>query len=149
MALPRDLSGTTDWPTEILEAVKAEWNGEYRVRRPDAAGSYDPAADAWTGGEPGDVVIDWTLGRCQNMLNPSKRAEDWGTAVERRYLFNGEIHEDDDPILKGYLVEWRYLPGTPKRDPELEKMFFRVIGASNSSHAAVRTIYTVSELARK
>ena len=149
MALPRDLSGTADWPDEILEVVKAEWDIRWRIVEPGEPGEYDPVSDTTTGGTEPTVFLDWRNGRAQNMLNPTKRAEDWGTAIERRYLFHGEILSTDPSIPLGKMIECEYLPGKKKRDPEIERLFFRVIGASNSSHAAVRTVYAVTDMARK
>ncbi len=148
MALPFKLSGTDDWPGEILATVKAEWNVEWKVVTPGTTGTYNPVTDTHTGATSETVVMDWREGRCQSLLNPRKRSEDWGLATERTYLFQGEIKESDAPILEGMQVKVKYKDGAVKRDPEIEDLIFRVIGATNSGHAAVRTVYAVSDMAR-
>lgn len=142
MALSR-VSPAGDWPAEILEAARETFNGHLTLYRPGEPGTYDSKTNTFAGGTPDEVLIADRPARAQHIRLPQEYNDGNGWGTKRRYRFQCEILEDDPAITKGLFV--RFSGG---RDPELEKVAFQVVSATNSSHAALRTIETVSELAR-
>jgi hypothetical protein len=132
----------SDWSAEILEAAREFMNGELRVMKPGTPGTYDPATDEATGGTEPSVVIDWRPARAQHLRMPVETNDGNGWTSRRRYRFQCEILDGDPLIKKGLYVEYR-----GGKDPVLAEFAFQVVSAVNSSHAALRTIETITEAA--
>lgn len=139
------ITGDASWPDEILEAAKEFFNGLLTITKPGKAGAYDPVTDTYTGeGYVAPVVlISNRPARAQHISSPREANSADGWDVERRYRFQCEILTGDPSITKGLVATF-----SGGRDPELAKMTFQVVSATNSSHAALRTVECVTELAR-
>ncbi|WP_406245793.1 DUF6093 family protein [Microbacterium sp. M] len=137
------ISDDADWPLEILESAREEFNGTLIVSKAGEPGEFDPITGGTTGGTPPTVVLGPRAARAQNLAMPSEinGGDSWET--KRRYRFQCEILPGDPSITKGLIVTF-----DGGRDPEIEKMTFQVLWATNSSHAALRTIYCATEGAR-
>lgn len=133
-----------DWSAEITEEALGEVNGEISVLNPGETVEipYDPGTD-----EGGDVVMATVLAnrpaRIQHLRSPvdASVADQWQT--KRAIRFQIELRAGDPLILKGYIV--KVVDGG--KDKSLEQFAYTVTSAVNSSHAALRTIEAVSELA--
>lgn len=133
----------SSWEHEILEAARETFNGFITISRPEAPGIYYPATGEYTDGSPGAVLIADRPARAQHIRLPEEKADGDGWQTKRRYRFQYEILPGDPSITKGLVVTYR-----GGLDPELAKMTFQVVWATNSSHAALRTVETVTEGAR-
>lgn len=141
MALPR-VSSDSSWSGEILEAAREFFNGTLTITKPGTPGQLQP--DGTRGpSTPGETVIAPRPARAQHLASPTETNDGNGWDTRRRYRFQCEILPGDKAITKGLVVTF-----DGGRDPELEKMTFQVLWATNSSHAAVRTIEAITEGAR-
>lgn len=129
-----------DWSQVILETAREFMNGEMRVMRPGTPGTYDPVTDGTTGGTPPTVVIDWRPARAQHIRLPLETSDTNGWRTRRRYRFQCEILDGDPIITPGLYVEYR-----GGKDPSLASFVYQVTSAVNSSHAALRTVETITE----
>lgn len=136
-------NSSAGWPELILETAREFFNGTLDIYLPGEPGTYDPVTDETTGGTPDVPVITGRPARAQHLRAPQDFNDGNGWDVKRVYRFQCEILADDPSITKGMVA--RFSGG---RDPELAKVEFQVVSATNSSHAAVRTIEAVSELSR-
>lgn len=130
-----------DWPDEILAVARQQFNCVIDVIDPTRVVDepYDPITD--TGGTSAPlVVIADRPARVQHIRLPLEQsgASEWGT--KRRYRVQCEILTGDALIRKGFMVRVR-----GGRDPVLSRFALQVLSASNSSHAALRTIETITE----
>lgn len=132
------------WPEEILESARMFFNCFIDVFKPGSAGTYDPATDTYTGSADADSIIASRAARAQHIRLPLEESGAYEWSTKRRYRFQIELLEDDPAITKGAIV--RVKPGG--RDPILQHFAFEVVSASNSSHAALRTIETITDLAK-
>lgn len=137
------ITSAGDWPVLILEAAREFFNGTLTIYTPGEPGTYDPVADATTGGTPDVVVIGDRPARAQHLRSPQDFNDGTGWDVKRVYRFQCEILPGDPSITKGMVARF-----TGGRDPELAKVEFQVVSATNSSHAALRTVEAISELSR-
>lgn len=120
----------SDWSAVIAEAAKMMFNGELRAFIP---GELDSGAD--------DVVlIDWRPARAQHLAMPLEMSDGSGWNTKRRFRFQTELRADDPIIPKGAIVRFR-----GGKDHTLTRFAFQVTSAVNSSHAALRTIETITE----
>ncbi|WP_217182701.1 DUF6093 family protein [Streptomyces sp. AC495_CC817] len=142
MALSRPPSPfADDWPDEILEGAREEFNGLITIRLPGEPGAYDPVTNPDAIGEPGDIVIGPRPARAQHLRTPRSYNDGNGWQTTFAYQFQCEILPGDPSITKGLVVTFSADPEKePLRDPELAKMTYQTVFATNSSHAAVRTI---------
>lgn len=124
----------TDWSDEIAEDAVGEMNGAICI--------YDPPSTTPVIG-PVNVGDVGRRARIQNMRipRPTTNADEW--EVNRAIRFQIEILAGDPPLRKGMVV--RVTDGG--KDPSLVNFAFIIETAVNSSHAALRTIETISELA--
>lgn len=137
------ISPAGDWPALILETAREFFNGSLDILLPGEPGKYDPVEDEITGGTPGVAVISGRPARAQHLRAPQDFNDGTGWDVKRVYRFQCEILDGDPSITKGMFA--RFSGG---RDPELAKVEFQIVSATNSSHAALRTIEAISELSR-
>lgn len=137
------ISSPDSWPDEILEAAREFFNGSLSIYVPGEPGTYDPVTDTTTGGTPDVAVISDRPARAQHLRSPQDFNDGNGWDVKRVYRFQCEILAGDPSITKGMVARF-----TGGRDPELAKVEFQVVSATNSSHAALRTVEAVSELSR-
>lgn len=142
MALPR-IRPDSNWSEEIAEAAREMFDGELEVSIPGEPGVYDPIAGTYGPGTPPQVILSRRPARAQHIRLPSDSNDGNGWQTRRRYRFQCDILPGDLSVTKGLLV--RFYGG---RDPELEKMIFHIQWATNSSHAAIRTIEAETEGAR-
>lgn len=144
MALSRILDDS-EWPQEIADAAHEEFTGVISVIDPGTGnpGVYSAETDIRTGATPDDVVLDDRAARIQHIRLPLEMAGSREWSTKRRYRFQIDLLPGDPIITKGMVV--RVTNGG--RDASLTSFAFTVTAASNSSHAAVRTIETVTELA--
>lgn len=142
MALAR-VRDEAEWPDEIRDAAIEEFTGELEIRLPGTPGEYNPQTGEIDGGTPGTVILSRRPARAQQIRLPEESSSGQGWETSRRYRFQCEILPGDQPVTKGLNV--RFFGG---RDPELPKMVFQVIWATNSSHAAIRTLECQTEGAR-
>lgn len=131
------------WPDEILEVAREFFNCVIDVLNPGSPGKYDPIADDYTGEGyiPDEIVLDGREARAQQIRLPLEQAGAREWATKRRYRFQTEIVDGDYPITKGMVVRVR----AGGRDPVLQHFAFEVASASNSSHAALRTLECITE----
>ena len=134
------ISDADDWPAEIRESAREEFNGVITVSKAGEPGTFDPISGGTTGGTPPTILLGPRPARAQNLAMPSEINGGEGWETKRRYRFQCEIQPGDIAIAKGLIVTF-----DGGRDPEIEKMTFQVLWATNSSHAAVRTIYCATE----
>lgn len=137
------LTPADDWAELILETAKETFNGLITIYRPGTPGTYDPVTDTTVGGTAESIVLGPRAARAQHLRLPQEFNDGTGWDVKRRYRFQFEILDGDPSITKGLYA--RFSGG---RDPELAKVEFQIASATNSSHAALRTVEAVSELAR-
>lgn len=130
-----------DWADEILEAAREFFNCTITVFIPGEPGKFDPKTDGYTGGTPNQIIVDDRPARAQHIRLPLEQAGAYEWSTKRRYRFQLELLASDPAIRKGMVV--RVTDGG--RDPILEQFAFEVASASNSSHAALRTIETLTE----
>lgn len=142
MALSR-VRDEAEWPQEIRDAVAGDWDGELEVREPGTPGEYQNGSDTYSAGAPGQVVLSRRPARAQQIHSTDLSGDGNSWETRRRYRFQCDILESDLPVTKGLVL---YFFGG--HDPELAEMVFQVVWAANSSHAAVRTIDTITEGAR-
>lgn len=147
MALSRPPSKFAEsWPDEIAAAAREEFNGLVTIRKPGTPGVYDPITGEYGPYVPGDVVIPARPGLAQNLSSPREYNDGNGWQTELTYRFQCDILAGDPSITKGLIVTFAADPEKgPLRDPELAKMTFQVAFATNSSHAAVRTVMCATE----
>lgn len=142
LSRPPSRSGS-HWADEIRDEVVAEFDGEITIREPGVRGDRDPVSGDYGPFTLGAIVLGPRPARAQHIRLPLDSNDGMGSESRRRYRFQCEILDGDPAITKGLVV---YFEGG--RDPELAKMTFQVRMATNSSHAAVRTIETLTEAAR-
>ncbi len=132
-----------DWPEEILEAAREFFNCTIDVILPGKNGKYNPDTDEYTGEGyvPDTTILEGRAARAQHIRLPLEQSGAYEWATKRRYRFQLELLEADPTIRKGMVVRVR----AGGRDPVLEHFAFEVASASNSSHAALRTIETLTE----
>lgn len=147
MALSRPPSKFAEsWPDEIAAAAREEFNGLVTVSKPGTVTGYDPITNPNGTYVPGEIVIPPRPGRAQNLSSPREYNDGNGWQTELTYQFQCDILAGDPSITKGLIVTFSADPEKgPLRDPELAKMSFQVAFATNSSHAAVRTIMCATE----
>jgi hypothetical protein len=133
----------SDWPDEILEEAREEFDGELVIREPGTHGERDPITGAYAPFILGAVVLTARPARAQHIRLPLDSNDGNGSQARRRYRFQCEILPGDAAVTQGLVAYF-----TGGRDPELAKMTFQVRMATNSSHAALRTIETITEAAR-
>lgn len=136
----------TSWEQEIHDGAVEEFDGEIEVRKPGTPGtpgSFDPVTGTKDPDTPGDVVLSRRAARAQQIRLPLESSDGNSWQTRRRYRFQCEILPGDPSVTKGLVV--KFFGG---RDPELPKMTFQVSWATNSSHAPVRTIETLTEGSR-
>lgn len=144
MALSRPPSRlAADWPDEILQDAKQEFNGELVIRQPGTRGARDPITGDYGPFTLGAVVLSARPARAQHIRLPLDSNDGTGSQARRRYRFQCEILPGDPSVTQGLVAYF-----TGGNDPELAKMTFQVRMATNSSHAALRTIETLTEAAR-
>lgn len=133
----------TSWPEEIAEVAREFMNCTIKVFRPGKPGKYDPATDDYTGEGyvPDIVLLEGRPARAQHIRLALEQAGAYEWSTKRRYRFQIELLDDDPTITKGSVV--RVTDGG--NDPTLEDFAFEVVSASNSSHAALRTLETLTE----
>lgn len=133
----------TSWPEEIAEAAREFMNCTIKVVRPGKSGKYDPTTDDYTGEgyEPEKIILQDRAARAQHIRLALEQAGAYEWSTKRRYRFQIELLADDPTITKGMVV--RVTGGG--NDPSLQHFAFEVVSASNSSHAALRTIETLTE----
>src|SRR5690606_35515511 len=113
-----------------------EFNGELQVVKPGKPGRLKFGEEG--GRERGTdeaIIIDWRPARAQHVRLALEQAGSAEWATKRRYRFQCEMLPSDPIITKGMLVRFR-----GGNDATLASFTFQVISASNSSHAALRTI---------
>lgn len=142
--LPRTPTADS-WPDEILEVAREFFNCSIDVILPGKPGKYDPVTDDYTGEGyvPETVVLEGRDARAQHIRLPLEQAGSYEWSTKRRYRFQLELIAADPTVRKGMIVRVR----AGGRDPALQHFAFEVVSASNSSHAALRTIETVTEMA--
>lgn len=129
------------WPEEILAVARTFFNCTIDVILPGEHGTYDTDTDEYNGGTPDTIILEGRAARAQHIRLPLEQAGAYEWATKRRYRFQLELLDGDPTIRKGMVVRVR----AGGRDPVLEQFAFQVASASNSSHAALRTIETVTE----
>lgn len=145
MALSRPPSKFAEsWPDEIRDAAVEEFNGSLTVRKPGVPGVFDPATGSYGPDVLGEVVLGPRRARAQHLRSPRSFNDGNGWQTTISYQFQCEILPGDPSITKGLIV---YFEGG--RDPELARMTFQVEFATNSSHAALRTIDCSTEGGRR
>lgn len=134
---------STSWSEEILEVAREYFNGVIDVFIPATLGKYDPVTDERTGEGyvPEQVLIGARQARIQQLQTPREQSGSYEWSTKRRYRFQVELLTNDPVIHKGAMVRVR----DGGRDSQLEDYVYQVTSASNSSHAALRTIETVTE----
>lgn len=141
MALPA--TPTEDsWPDEILAVARDLMNVVIDVVTTGTS-TYDADADSLVEVTPDIVVLAARSARAQQLGNPIEATAAGEWAGKRRYRFQIEILDGDPLIKKGMVVRVK----SGGRDPSLLSFRFPVITATNSSHAALRTIETYTEYA--
>lgn len=131
------------WAEEIAEVAREFFDGELEVRRVSTPGTYNPVTGEYGADTPGEVVLSRRPARAQHLSSPNETNDGNSWQTSRRYRFQCDIREGDGSVTKGLVV--RFFGG---RDPEVPKMVFQVDWATNSSHAAIRTIECSTEGAR-
>lgn len=132
-----------DWSDEILAAAREMFNGEISVIKPGTPGEWSAKTNLRTGGTPDAVILGPRAARAQHLSTPTESNDGNGWETRRRYRFQFEILDGDPSLTRGLVVKF-----TGGRDPELAKITFQILTATNSSHAALRTLECISELAR-
>lgn len=130
-----------DWPEEIAALARTQFGAIIDILIPGTPGKYNSKTDLHTGGTPDQVVISGRPARAQQLRLPIEQAGAAEWSAKRRYRFQMDLLPTDPVITKGMVVRVRQNP----RDPSLLHFAFQVTAASNSSHAALRTIETVTE----
>jgi hypothetical protein len=132
-----------DWSGEILEVAREFFNCAIDVILPGKPGKYNPSTDAYdgAGAVPDVMVIEGRPARAQHIRLPLEQAGAYEWSTKRRYRFQIELLASDPVIRKGMVVRVR----EGGKDPVLVHFAFEVASASNSSHAALRTIETLTE----
>lgn len=149
MALSRPPSrGGSSWEDEIADEARGEYNGTIVVRKPGVRGSRDRITGDYGPFVLGDVVLSARPARAQHIRLPLDSNDGTGSQARRRYRFQCDILDGDPLITEESITQGLVVYFTGGRDPELAKMTFQVRMATNSSHAAVRTIEAVTEAAR-
>lgn len=124
----------SDWPSEILEAARAEFNGEVTISDPAGPTSpYDPVAG--TGGARTLTPVITSRPARAQQLDPREDSGAGEWKAKRRWRIQTTIETGDPEIAKGLIVTF-----AGGRDPILNTLKLQVVSARNSSHAAVRTI---------
>lgn len=139
--LPPITSGD-DWLAEIAAEALKEFTASIMVILPGFSGRYDPELDAHVGADTGSVALAERPARIQHIRLPLETAGSAEWATRRRYRFQVELRPGDPVITKGMIV----VVTDGGRDPNLEAFTYEVISATNSSHAAIRTIETITEM---
>lgn len=124
MSLPRRAS-IEDWSSEIEALAREQRNGKIVVYKPDRS-----------------VIIAERPARIQNVRATPEVATSIEWSTKRFYRFQVELRPDDPHIPAGSIV--RVTDGG--KDHTLVDYVYEVLSASNSSHAALRTIETVTNL---
>lgn len=141
---------TDNWGEEILEDAREFFNGRIEVLDPSniIETPFDPDTD-----EGGDSSLEIVLtndpddpvrgrpARIQHLRLPLENAGSGEWATKRRYRMQVEILPGDPVLQKGQIVN--VLDGG--KDPSLEAFSYTLVSAANSSHAALRTLETVTE----
>ena len=145
MALP-SRALLDDWSAEITEDAVTEMKATISVIDPNsetAPSDYDPETDSGTAAIP-TTLLDHRRARAQFMRPPSDEAgaAEWSTRT--RMVFQVDLLPGDPFIPKGCIV----IVHDGGKDPALAMVRYEVMRAVNSSEAALRTIYTASELAK-
>lgn len=141
MALPA--TPTEDsFSEEILDAARELMNGVIDVVSPGTS-RYDADTDSIVVVTPDVVVIADRPARIQHLGNPIETTAAGEWAGKRRYRHQIEILPGDPLIKKGMFVRVR----DGGKDPSLISFRYPIITATNSSHAALRTIETYTEYA--
>lgn len=139
-----------DWPDEIAALARTQFGATIEVLLPGTPGKYDAKTDSYVGGTPDQIVLTGTSpdhdipgrpARAQQLRLPIEQAGAAEWSAKRRYRFQIDLLPGDPVITKGMVVRVRRNP----RDPSLLHFAFQVTAASNSSHAALRTIETITE----
>ena len=131
------------WEDEIVDAWRETANGTISIYLDDGTeGTYDPVTDDTVGGTPDTPLYVSRAARIQHLGDGSESSGSYSWQAESRYRFQIEIFEGDPAIPKGAYVKVE----NGGRDPHLAGTVHQIVRARNSSHAAVRTIHTVSEL---
>lgn len=142
---PRRPRIAPSWEDEIRDEAVTEFNGEVEVRRPGTRGVRDKVTGAYSPFIPGEVVLSKRPARAQHLQMPKDTSDGTGSQSSRRYRFQCEILAGDPAITEESITQGLVATFTGGRDPELAKMTFQVRFATNSSHAALRTIETITE----
>lgn len=142
MALSR-VRSEAEWPDEIAEDAREEFDGEVEIREAGTPGEFDPVTGTRGPGVPGEVVLSRRPARAQHIRLPLESNDSNSWQTRRRYRIQCDILDGDLSVTKGLVA--RFYGG---RDAEIPKMVLQVQWATNSSHAAVRTIECMTEGAR-
>ncbi|MFT4258053.1 DUF6093 family protein [Microbacterium sp.] len=134
LSRPKHLSADS-WPDEIAAVARGQFNGTITIRRPGTPGGYDPITGDRFPDAPGEIVLGPRPARAQHLRAPRVVSDGNGSQTSITYQFQCDLLPGDASITKGLVVTF-----DGGRDPELAKMTFQVEFATNSSHAAVRTI---------
>ncbi|MBT2484863.1 MULTISPECIES: DUF6093 family protein [unclassified Microbacterium] len=146
MALSRPPSRTSSsWADEIRDEAVLEFNGEITVSTKGTRGTRDKVTGDYGPYTPGEIVLSRRRARAQHLQAPKETSSGGGAQSSRRYRFQCEILAGDPEITEESVTQGLVVEFTGGRDPELAKMKFQVRFATNSSHAALRTIETVTE----
>ena len=129
------------WAEEIADAAREFFNATIDVLLPGTPGKYNPSSDSYTGGTEDTPVIEDRPARAQHIRLATEQSGSREWSAKRRYRFQIDLLPGDPTVTKGMIVRVR----DGGRDPSLVDFAFEVITASNSSHAALRTIETVTE----
>lgn len=134
---------TRDWEDEVAEVAVGEMNAVIDILDPSGTGTpYDPSTDTGGLSEPA-TIITGRPARIQTRREPHTMDAQVVWTTQRRVLIQIELRPDDPIVSKGFVV--RVTDGG--RDPSLTRYAFEVLNAVNSSHAAVRTIQAIGDLA--
>ena len=141
MAL-RPVSDGDNWSQIIADSAAEFMNAVITITLPGTPGAYDPVTDTYGAGVAGTVLIDDRAARAQHLSSPSETtgAGEWG--VKRRYRWQILLDPSDPIIPKGAILTC----SNGGRDASLTQFTYEVLSATGSSHAALRTIETLSEV---
>lgn len=127
------------WSDTIAEVAEQFMNATIQVLEPSGGEpTYNEALKDYVMPEP--VVLVECVARIQHVRVPNPQNTEYQWSMGRHYRFQVPYSDVEGLyIRKGLIV--KVLDGG--RDAELNDLLFEVLGATNSSHRAVRTIETV------
>jgi len=139
---PQDLTGD-DWPDEIAAAARDEFNCTIDITDPNTVTTtdYDPTTDTGGGSTVLTIMTDRPA-RMQQLHIPQEAITPGVAGKKRDVRFQIDLLPDDPIIRSGFIVRVR----STTRNQKLLRFAFVVNSEINSSHAALTTIETTTDL---